>query len=39
MTSSAYNLTVDSMFFGKSFMKHKNNNRARMVPCGTPDVT
>ena len=39
ITSSAYNLTLDKMPVGKSFMKYKNNNRARMVPCGTPDVT
>jgi len=28
---SAYNLTVDKIPVGKSFMKHKNNNGARMV--------
>ena len=39
MTSSAYNLAVDKMPVGKSFMKHKNNNGARTVPCETPDVT
>ena len=39
MASSAYSLTVDKMPVGKSFMKHRNNNGARMIPCGTPDVT
>jgi len=39
MTSSAYNLTVDKMLVGKSFMKYKNNNGVRTVLCGTLDVT
>ena len=37
MTSSAYSLTIDSMFVGKSFMKQRNDSGT--VPCGIPDVT
>jgi len=39
ITSSAYNLIVDRIFFGKSLIKHRNSGGARTVPCGTLDVT
>jgi len=38
-TSSAYNLIVELMLEGKSFMNNKNRRGTSTVPCGTPDTT
>ena len=39
MRSTAYNLTIDKIPFGKLFLKQANNNGAKVLPFGTPDVT
>jgi len=39
ITSPTKSLTVDNIFFGRSSIKHKDNNGARTVPCGTPEIT
>ena len=38
-SSAKSHVVVPGVTCGKSFMKSRNNNGPRTVPCGTPDMT